>query len=359
MERKWSIRTYKEGDENRIFDLQKAVYPLENYDLKSWLMWWRWKFKNNPSGSSIICIADNDGIIVGLYAAIPVALKIGTETIFIYQSLDNWTHPEYRRQGIFTALANKMFDEIEKNGTGIIFGFPNETTLKPDVDKLNYFIVTQMPLLVDPLNWRNSLRLLISNRFLLEISKRIGELLQKLFYRVQISPNIEGLTITRVNCFDDRINILWNKVSDQHKIAVVRDKDYLNWRYSSPDIIYSRYIAERDGAILGYIVVRCKQERNVKTGLILDFLAESEEPLMCLIAKAVEQCKQEKVDLIYTYVKANKLYHRALRRKGFIRVPFMRPSTLVARIGLISNYRKERLKEQQNWFVEIGDSDAV
>ena len=61
MERVWSIRAYKKGDEDDIFELTKAVHPEQEYDWKKWMRWWRWMYIDNPAGDSRIWVADHDG----------------------------------------------------------------------------------------------------------------------------------------------------------------------------------------------------------------------------------------------------------------------------------------------------------
>ena len=84
--------------------------------------------------------------------------------------------------------------------------------------------------------------------------------------------------MTLVSRFDERINHLWTRVSNQHNIMVVRNKDYLNWRYIAvPDVDYLVCLAEKAGEILGYIILRCIQREYRKVGIIFDILAESQE----------------------------------------------------------------------------------
>ena len=116
MKHEWSIRPYIDGDEERIFELYQAVYPEQEYDMKRWMMNWRWMHKDNPAGVSKIWLAEHGSKIVGHSAIIPVVMKIGTEVITGFQSVDTMTHPDYRRQGIYETLAKNVYAEFEKEG---------------------------------------------------------------------------------------------------------------------------------------------------------------------------------------------------------------------------------------------------
>src|SRR3990170_4537340 len=106
----------------------------------------------------------------------------------------------------------------------------------------------------------------IKNSFFLNLFSRAASPAIKTLYRTKKSPAIPGLTITRVPSFDDRIDDLWQRVSSSHQIMVVRKKEYLNWRYSPPGVDYCRYLAEKDGEVWGYLVLRCAQQGDIKVG---------------------------------------------------------------------------------------------
>jgi len=359
MEQKWSMRAYKEGDEEAIFELWEVVRPLMQRSGEQWMRWWNWMYRDNSAGSPIIWFAQSNDKLVGQYAIIPVKMKIGNETVAASQSVDTMTHPDYRRQGVFEVLANKTYEQAAEEGIHVVYGFPNKYSYPGFVKKLGWFDVGTTQTLFKPLNWGNALKIQISNKFLLKLLSIGGGLGQKVFYRARKAPIIEGLTITQVSAFDERINEFWTRVSSQYQIIVVRNKDYLNWRYVAvPGVDYLIFIAEKAGEIYGYLVWRCIPTEHTKVGTIFDVLAQSEEVAQCLISKAMERCEQEKIDLIYSAGIANKAYLKAFKRMGFISVPFVKGGQFIA-YSSASTISKEFLKDPQNWFIQIGDSDAI
>jgi len=360
MKRVWSIRPYKEGDEEGILELRKAIDPPRKHDRERWMRWWHWMYKDNPAGNGKIWLADCNGKIVGHSAVIPVVMKIGSETVTGFQSIDTMTHPDWRRQGIYETLAKKTYAEAAKEGVHIGYRFPNKNSHPIAIKKLNWFDVANKQIVFKPYHWRNTIRLRVKNKFLARLLA-IGAILvfNKISVRTQGASMVEGLTITQVSSFDKRIDGLWNRISNQYPIMVVRNKDYLNWRYCAvPNIDYSIYVAEKAKEICGYLVLRCLLMEQTKVGRIFDILAESEQIAQCLILKAVEQCEQERVDIIYCNLIANKMYLKALRRNGFISSPFVKGFWFCAYSS--SHYiSKEFLKDPQNWYIQVGDSDAI
>lgn len=319
-------------------------------------------YKDNPAGTGKIWLAEHDGRIVGQYAIVPVRVKIGSKTILASQSLDTMTHPDYRRQGMFETLAKKVYDEARNEGIYLVYGFPNEFSYPGFIKKLNWFYIDTMQSMFKPLDWRNTIKLKVGNEFLQGIAATgAGLVFNKVFFRTQKPPFVEGLTISQTTFFDERFDEFWSKICHQSQIIVVRNRDYLNWRYSTPNVSYSILVAERDGKICGYLVLRDRKDRmkkNVRLSYIFDIVAQSEEVMHCLVSRAVEHCRQNKIDLIlYSFI-AGRIYHRVLKRNGFISLPFTERMRFCA-YSSSPHISREFLTKGENWFVQIGDSDTT
>ena len=303
MKREWSIRAYREGDEEGIYQLDQAVHPSEQYDRDGWMRWWRWMYKENPAGKGLIWLAEDKDKIVGQYAVIPVAMKSAAQVILGAQSIATMTHPDYRRQGMFEELARITYHEAAKAGIRIIYGFPNQFSRPGFINKLDWFDISTMKIMLRPLNWkkyfRSKIKSKIKNRFLsgfLAVGATL--LFDKILFRTREAPAIDRLAITQVTSFDERFDRLWAKVSGQYPIMVVRNKDYLNWRFSAPGKHYLIFAAEKANEVLGYLVLYNRIPGNIKYSFMFDMIAESEEVMRCLVSEAVKVCQREGVDFI-------------------------------------------------------------
>lgn len=361
MGQKWSVRAYREGDEDRIFELYKAVYPEKEYNHEKWLRWWRWMYKDNPAGPGRIWLAEHDGKIVGQHAIIPVEVKIGDKTVAGSLSLDAMTHPDYRRQKMFETLAKRVYDEAARGNTHLLYAIlhANNFSYTGFIKKLNWFDVASMQIMLKPLNWRNVVTLKVNNNFLQRVlATGVNLVSNKVLIRTEKPPVTEGLTINQIASFDERFDEVWSKISNQFQIMVIRNKDYLNWRYSTPDVNYSIFVAEKASEIWGYVVSGYKIQSGVKVSRIFDMVAQSEEVMCCLISRLIEDCKQNRVDLIIYRLIANKTYRQVFKRNGFISVPFIKGFHLCA-YSTSPSIHKEFLRNPQNWLVQTGDSDLV
>jgi hypothetical protein len=300
-------------------------------------------------------------------------MKIGKRNGVGCQPVDVVIHPEFRHQGMFLAIHSAMRSEADKEGTDIIYGFPNNPSGHLRVGGPRTHVVCKARVLfkfIDPKGLPISLfaRARTSTKFpkIRQTIMSVASIFSRLFLKaidvfVRASGHIknhakaENLVIRTISSFDHRIDDLWNRVSKFYEIVVVRDKRYLNWRYfKKPNAKYKVLIGEENEKILGYIVLLCRAEKNLKVGYIVDVLASSKNTVESLISKAIECFREDNVHLIRCVMLKNSTYHRILRSYGFL------PSTSIwfvarAHPSLSDSF----VRDYKNWYITIGDTDYV
>lgn len=357
MGQRWSVREYEQGDESQILELWKAAYPSRQYDREQWMRWWQWIHKENPVRPARILLAEDDGKIVGHNSLIFMLLKVGNQIVKACENTALMTHPEYRRQGIASKFERQLRDETEREGVHLTIGFASKASYVVDMKTGCFFDVVTTRIVFRPLNWGNAIRLRTSSRVLSRFGAIVGNILYRVFFRAKGAPVVEGLTISQISSFDERINEFWARVSGQYEIMVVRNKEYLNWRYAAVlDLDYSIYIAEKGGEICGYLVLRCMQRGHTKVGVIFDIVTQSQQISQCLISRAVEHCEREKADVVYGTMIADRTLIKSFRNSGF--VPFLKGGWFVVSSSSPHVSRKF-LRDPKNWYVQLGDSNDV
>lgn len=349
------FRPYKDEDEVALLELYSAVNG-EIQDKEHWFKLRNWQYKNNPAGKPIYWLAEYEKKIVGQYALIPAKIKFGDRVIIGYQSVDTKTHPDYQRRGIFGKLALKSY---ECASADVIYGFPNKNSYGGFVKKLGWLEVGALDALVKPLNIKNILQKYISSKLLLKVGEASVNIITRIFYNTNNTPKVDNLKITKISSFDDRIDVLWREISNSYNVMVVRNKEYLNWRYVNvPDVIFTIYIAEMEGKILGYIVIKCEKQRGLTIGRIFDFIVLPNQEIagQMLIQKATEFFRDEKASLILYRLAGTKAYYKMLRNNGYIRLPFAnRGVRFIIRINTIKISRNMF----NGWLLQTGDADTV
>jgi hypothetical protein len=354
---RWFIRPYEEGDEAKIFELHNAVHPEREYDREKWMKWWHWMYKKAPFGSKI-WLADDDGKIVAQYCAILMNIKIGKDIIKAAQYINLLTHPDYRGQRIYLKLFNTAADDLAKIAVRIGFGFTNDNSYLL-AKRRGFLHIPAKRQFVRIFNWANIRKTPIKNKIISRLCTLIGNGLNILVFRASRPPPIKGLTITRISRFDERINEFWTMACRQFPVIVCKNEEILNWRYAAvPDIDYSIFLAEKEGAIRGYLVLRSFQREHKKVTVIYSLLADSEEVSRNLLSEATKYCKKDSVDYIYWVGIASNSYLGTFKKMGFISRNYQTDSKFVV-YSSDPNISKELITNPENWLIQVGDSDQL
>ena len=115
--------------------------------------------------------------------------------------------------------------------------------------------------------------------------------------RLLLSPRLtfvhHQVSITKERLFDEEFTRLWENVHDHYAIAVVRDAQYLNWRYvHNPVREYRIFAAREQGRLRGFVVLGSvlRAVRGIPTGNIAECLIAPDSLLAAeaLLHHAVE-----------------------------------------------------------------------
>lgn len=68
------------------------------------------------------------------YGVVPCFIKYDGKLVLAAQSVDTMTHPAHRLKGLFLQLAKQTFKLCAHEGIKIIFGFPNQNSIKGFID---------------------------------------------------------------------------------------------------------------------------------------------------------------------------------------------------------------------------------
>lgn len=358
--RKWVARPYRDGDEEGILELWKAVYPDRQYARQEWMKWWRWMYRDNPAGMGVIALADHDGRIIAHTAEIPIMMKIGDSDVLAAIGLDAMTHPDYRRQGTYAATVELRRQESLRRGIRAEYAFRSKYSYAyPGLSgKVGMFDAATLPKVFRPLEWRATLATQTRNPLVAAAGPAAGRILSAVVLRPAKTRLPQGETLAAVDRFDERFDQLWARVSGRYRAAVSRKKEYLNWRYVAvPDRHYTILAAGRAGAISGYSVFTCADAGGTVTGLIAEVVAESQPVAEGLIAAAVQRCRECQAALVWGARLAGTPLAAAYRRQGFIAAPRSK-TKLVTACGLSPEITAE-LQKPDGWFLQMGDSDEA
>ena len=204
-----------------------------------------------------------------LYIVVKRIVKFQQMKILAAQSLDTLTDFESRGKGYFIKCAASNYKLIQDHGVDFIFGFPNKNSFGGFTSKLGWRSLDPVPFLFLPLNFNY----FIHKIFFLKIIK-----FPNFFFRKKINVDSEVI-IRKVKYFTIEYDSLWNKFSKNIQISVVRDSEYLNWRYiDNPNEQYLIYSAAYDDILAGFIVINIKNKHGGKIGYVMELIFDPSCP---------------------------------------------------------------------------------
>jgi GNAT superfamily N-acetyltransferase len=200
-----------------------------------------WWFARNPAGS-LMSVARTDGRVIGVASHSLYRMVLEGEERLATFSVHATTDPAARGQGIFPALERRHEDQAEARGAAVVLAFASKPT---------------EPIFLGPLDWTEVGRLRIWARPLPGVLRSRGR-----------AEPIDRFTS------DGDAAAAWPN-------HIVRDSEYLNWRYlDSP----RGYRAFAHGG--GYVVLGHKHHRGMPIALVADLVGEPRPLLQACLAAA-------------------------------------------------------------------------
>jgi GNAT superfamily N-acetyltransferase len=195
-----------------------------------------WWFARNPAGS-LMSVARDNGRVIGVASHSLYRTVLGGEEHVASFSVHATTDPAARGRGIFVGLERKHEQEAQDRGVAVVLAFASAPTA---------------PLFLGPLGWR-------------EIARQ----------RIWARPlPLGGKSAEAIGQFDAAAD-----AAASWPNHIVRDAEYLNWRYlDSP----RDYVAYRAGG--GYAVLGHKRHRGRHVALVADLVGPVRPLLRACIA---------------------------------------------------------------------------
>mgnify|MGYP001247013112 CR=1 FL=1 len=132
------LRTYREGDVDRISRLMEENYP---HTLGAQVIreTWLWQFKNAFSNEKSVAVAEIGSEIIAHYAVMCFDMNYRGTRIIGALSTATVTDRSVRGKGLFRQLAEKVYADLSTEQCSIIFGFPNSQSIRGFIEKLDWF----------------------------------------------------------------------------------------------------------------------------------------------------------------------------------------------------------------------------
>lgn len=239
------IRQATQTDIPGILDVLKA--SLGETSSKKTDEVWRYKHVDNPFGESLVLVAEEAGMIIGVRAFMRWQWKRGEKVFSAYRAVDTATHPEHQGKGVFKKLTLAALKLGEGNKDNFVFNTPNAQS-KPGYFKMGWQEVGKLHtqiVPVSPLYWNSK------------------------------SPGNYPLSWNDDNT---KLMELWNKnLMNLNQLFTPKSIPYLEWRYKNNPLQNYRIGASKKFFIAGYVKKQGKiKELRISELIFTDAYAKKE-----------------------------------------------------------------------------------
>ena len=349
----WTIRPVEAGDAGAVARLFEATFgkPVSE-------AWYRWKVLNAPwpidAPPAWIAVAGDR--VIGHYGGTALRLRLGSDQLRIVNSCDAMTAPDFRRQGVLTALAEAAARAWAEAGAAFVIGLMT-AQWGSRREHLNHRDVFR-------LGWR--WRPVRDEAFvprragvtapLLRLGGGVAVKAWDLAYPERYGA---GVTVDNVERPGPEFDYLWDKLSGSYEASIVRDRAWVAYRFAkSPAVRYHVLLARHDREPVGYLSYRLIPTPRGYTGWIVDMFTAPEDDAAraTLISAALARLRRAGARDARAFAAPGSPVLRSLRLSGFLR---RRHSYDVTIIPLRDELPWDLLRNPRRWLFAIADSDVL
>jgi hypothetical protein len=282
--------------------------------------YYSWKYAENPAGMPIARIMEEGAEVAGLFAVVPKRIKLGSQNIIGYEMVDGMLAPHLQGKGIFAELVDSAFDEVKGREGYFLYGMPNDRSYPVFIHAYGFIEPFRIRWLVRPMNPSNILDSKIKLGFLNKILGYGAEKLLEALFPVKRYQDESNGVFKRMCSVDTEVASFWDTISREYGFALVKDNDYLNWRYIDNPDQYEIYELRLNGELQGLVFLKYGKARKLKVGFISDILTRRYDvrSLKTLMNHTFRIFDENGVDIVSCEVPAGDFFYKTLRKFGFI-----------------------------------------
>ncbi len=351
----WIVRSYKEGDEKQAYPLFNKIF---NKSISEAHYCWKVIDTPWPVGTATTWFADADGLIVGQYASTAMRIWLQGKTVPIVHVCDVMTHPDFRRQGILSAVGEMAHKTWQEKGVVLVTGFPHKGWGSRS-KYLNWQTMYHSGWMWQPLRPGQ----LLKERtklpgFLIKLADGFGRLYLQFRQRLFDTP-LNNISINSIEKPGEDFDRLWERLKHEYETLVVRDCAWIQYRYfDAPEGNYDVLLATRDNEPVGYLAYHLRQLNNATVAYIADLFTapDDTEARNALIQSAKKKTYEFGAKAILAVVPPISSLQKIFSRNGF----FSRYGKFdVSIVPLAEDLPIDAFRDPNRWFSMGGDFDII
>jgi GNAT superfamily N-acetyltransferase len=328
----WTIRQAVPDDRDAALNLLRRAFGRDVLTPRAW----DWAFREHPSGVGMhYLVAEAGDRLVAQWAFVPTRLQHRETEILGLRGWHPATDPEYRGQGISTALGRQVVQEYGADAA-LQFGFPNEASRRITC-RVGSVELRPFPLLIRPVaglgreaaRWRRWARPAgaageVALRALAGARGALGGL-----------RDTHGRTVEEFDEFGVWADRLWKGLSKGLGTCAIRDADYLNWRFRTAPFEFRRLALVGRRGPEGFAVTATTRSRGRRIVTLMELMARpgDRNGAAQMIDRIIQEARHIRAAGIVTLATRRHPLRRELMAAGFLPAPWARGgSSFTARI---------------------------
>ncbi len=350
-------------DIDRILAVNRSAYGEK--DILSTREDFAWRCDRNPAGTAVIPVIRNEhGDVVGSIWLVPLRLRVQGQDYPAATGTNLVIQREYRGTFAYAKLMRQLEKTAREKRIPLHFSFVSEENFR-QLRAHHPQTVFTVPVLVKPLDFDSLAQARFPKKWQQAVVGRIGRLVSPFLFRKPFLRPNRDITVRAVERFDDHFDGFWSQARDRYPVMSVRDRDFLAWRFAPVSgRSYRILVAQMQGQMLGYAVIRCAPVRGVWAGLVADLLVADHpagmEAGVCLMAEAEDFFRSQKMWAAAALMVPWAAEYGILRRYGYRNLP-LRIASRQFRFAFFIHHGAAEVFGQisnRDWFITLADYES-
>ncbi len=319
-----------------------------------------WKFHSFPADPhSYEYAAYADKELIGYYAAIPYAYRIGDRIRTCGMVCDVMTHPKMQGKGIFTGIGRYATGDLQAHGVDFTSGYPIRPEVIPGHLKVGWKIVFNLPMYIKLLRTGAVLR-----------SKKIGWAAPLADLGIIASDPIFGMFNRRASGYTCEVlsreeffaaegyEAFFEAWKNQNRNVLLKSREFLKWRTGAPQTEYQFVVIRQRRRIAALAITRFVVLKNIPSIAVLDLmmLKEDDAALGHLYRAFKLIAVRHKAEALVTMMSRSCAERFRLGRMGFLKSPF-EFSLIIKKLN--EEIDDASLFDESHWHLMWVDSDDL
>jgi len=250
--------------------------------------YWRWRYFDGPVGKSNLIVAVRGDKVVGKYGLTYLPLIAGGKEV-LGGLMEISIHPQERSWQCYKGLVKTSIAESQNDKLAFRFGIMSSRLIEMN-RRLGVLVLGRVSFYIGII----SIIKFLEGHFVPYPLSLSGWIAQPfLGLRIKKKDNYR-LDIRSIEQFDSSFDELWNTVARNRNISVIKNAEYLNWRYvRCPYRKYRRLAAYRGKRMDGFIIFCAAGPRH--SSFMLELMARNDDPIVmkALISQMFKELKNE------------------------------------------------------------------